>query len=262
MNSHPFQLRKVAIAGLAGFLALVVIVRISNPTEPSPSHSNDRFSHAQELSLEAQTESGQENKVAIVSKGAEDADPRSHSLLDSQPVSTMPGVVLPSEIVTMPPARVSELTSPSPSATGVSIPPTPSGLQLTGGLMPNLPAAESQPPAAASIIPPPPPVVVAPPPPPLRPVSMQTANLPPPPSGIAVPPPVNANEKLDGQSLEDLVANLNALKAKRAELDQHEKELTSLIREKITERKRAVQQLERDLEKMGVGVDQVWQKVN
>lgn len=251
--SYLFPLRRVAIAGLIGLFALIVLVRMSNPSDPAQPSSKDRLSHAQELSLDVATETNPFDKA--VASATELSVAQVAAPGDGPPVlSTTAGV--------FPPAAVSLPSVGGTVPTPVSPPPPPNapdGLQLANVTVLPPSSPEVRPAAASWVIPPAPTASVPPSQPVVPPPSFSNA-VPkvdfPPPTGMSTDAaPLQVKENLDSKSLEDLVANLNALKAKRAEMDKLERELTVSIREKIAERKRTVQQLERDLEKLGIGAE-------
>ena len=62
----------------------------------------------------------------------------------------------------------------------------------------------------------------------------------------ALPPtqqPLTSREALQSQGIDQLVEHLNALRAKKAELDRQEKETVSVLREKLKQQKEKLQKL-------------------
>jgi hypothetical protein len=61
---------------------------------------------------------------------------------------------------------------------------------------------------------------------------------------------------LENQDIKQLVAQLTGIRSERTQLDEKERQTIQTIRQKFQEQKRALEQLERELRKLGIACDE------
>ncbi|HEX5268997.1 MAG TPA: hypothetical protein VFW33_00855 [Gemmataceae bacterium] len=174
----------------------------------------------------------------------------------------------------------------SPAVTAGDDPPAKSGSK--GGKCPepvppplSIDVSSSPVPPLATVPPPPPvadtkavapiPPVGSPPPPEVGPATGTVKPAPLPPVGAAPPPPpvpilpaggvipapavTPPKAESDAQDIKQLVAHLSEIRTDRAKLDEKERQTIQTIKQKYQEQKQALEQLDRELRKLGINCD-------